>query len=74
MRRSVEAGDGQWVVQEVRGNDSGRSYTCPGCHQTVAASVAHTVAWRVEGAWGADGVESRRHWHEGCFRARQRRR
>lgn len=70
MRRQVETADGTWSVQKVRGNDSGRMYVCPGCHQELPASLDHVVAWRVGEPWGADGVENRRHWHTGCFRRR----
>ncbi|WP_281965659.1 hypothetical protein [Serinicoccus marinus] len=60
-----------WAVRQVRPNDSGRSYRCPGCQQQVGAGVAHTVAWPVDGMQQA---ENRRHWHTVCWSARERRR
>lgn len=75
IRRSVDRdADGEWVVQETRGSDSGKSYTCPGCLQTLPASAPHVVAWRTEAGFGLGvGVEARRHWHSACFRSRSRR-
>lgn len=74
MRRYHDASDGGWIVQEVRPNDSGRVYTCPGCRQDVSAASAHIVAWLDDGPFGTTGVENRRHWHKACFASRQRRR
>lgn len=75
MRRQERHGDGEWIVQQLAGSSSGRSYLCPGCRQQVLASVPHVVAWPVETpvASGA-GVDHRRHWHTPCWRARDRRR
>ena len=75
LRRVHDEPDGSWVVQRVRGNDSGKSYTCPGCHQSLPAAIDHTVAWRSEDEFAAaSGVSLRRHWHTACFNARRRRR
>ena len=75
LRRVHDEPDGSWVVQRVRGNDSGKSYTCPGCHQSLPAAIDHTVAWRSEDEFAvASGVSFRRHWHTACFNARRRRR
>ncbi|GAA2088637.1 MULTISPECIES: hypothetical protein [Brevibacterium] len=72
-RRVDDASDGQWIVQEVSGNGSGKTYTCPGCNQTLTASVPHTVAWREEAGYGISiGPGARRHWHTSCFRSRRR--
>lgn len=60
-----------WVVREVRPNDTGRSYRCPGCQGEVGADVAHTVVWPAE---TMQTVENRRHWHSVCWAARERRR
>lgn len=60
-----------WAVRQVRPNDSGRSYLCPGCQQQVSAGTAHTVAWPVE---SMQELANRRHWHTVCWRARERRR
>lgn len=64
------AGQG-WAVRQVRANDSGRVYVCPGCQQEVGADMAHTVAWP---AASMREVENRRHWHTRCWAARERRR
>lgn len=75
LRRVHDEPDGSWVVQRVRGNDSGKFYTCPGCHQSLPAAIDHTVAWRSEDEFAAaSGVSFRRHWHTACFNARRRRR
>jgi hypothetical protein len=60
-----------WAHRQVRPNDSGRVYRCPGCQQEVAAGTAHVVAWPVA-AMGE--VDNRRHWHGVCWAARDRRR
>lgn len=60
-----------WGVRQVRPNDSGRTYRCPGCQGTVGADVAHTVVWPLA---TMQTVENRRHWHGVCWSARERRR
>jgi hypothetical protein len=60
-----------WSVREVRGNDSGRSYLCPGCQQQVGAATPHTVVWPED---AMQGIDNRRHWHTPCWAARERRR
>ncbi|SOC52759.1 hypothetical protein [Ornithinimicrobium cerasi] len=60
-----------WAVRQVRPNDSGRSYRCPGCQGEVGADVAHAVVWPAE---AMQTVENRRHWHSVCWAARDRRR
>ncbi|QFG67842.1 hypothetical protein [Ornithinimicrobium pratense] len=60
-----------WLVRQVRPNDSGRSYLCPGCQQEVSAGTAHTVVWPAE---SMRELENRRHWHTVCWSARERRR
>lgn len=65
----VEYAGQTWAVRQVRGNDSGRSYLCPGCQQYVAAHEAHTVVWPVQ---GMRGMENRRHWHRRCWQRRER--
>lgn len=74
LRRTQEAPDGTWVVQDVKGNDSGKTYVCPGCNQELPAHTAHVVAWRSEDDFGyTTGLDHRRHWHTSCFNARSRR-
>ena len=36
-----------WAARQVRPNDTGRAYRCPGCQHEVGADVAHTVVWPV---------------------------
>jgi len=71
-RLGVEAvqawGDGEWMVRGVAGGP--KTYRCPGCDQEIAAGVAHVVAWPVD---GTGGLDDRRHWHRGCWQARDRR-
>lgn len=69
-RFTVSAPDGDWTTQRVRGSD--KSYTCPGCNQTISPGLAHLVAWRTEARFGLEvGVDSRRHWHPHCFETRR---
>jgi len=75
LRRTVDEPDGTWVVQQVRGSDSGKVYVCPGCNQELPAATPHTVAWRSADDFGyGTGLVGRRHWHTACFNARHRRR
>lgn len=60
-----------WSVRQVRPNDTGRAYRCPGCQQQVRAAEPHTVAWPAD---GMQQEENRRHWHTVCWSARERRR
>ncbi|MGB3185388.1 MAG: hypothetical protein WBG36_16155 [Ornithinimicrobium sp.] len=59
-----------WHYRDVRGNDSGRQFLCPGCQQQVAAATPHTVVWPSQSMQGA---ANRRHWHTRCWAARDRR-
>jgi hypothetical protein len=72
--RGVEAvqswRDGDWQVRAVPGGAAVKNYRCPGCDQEIRPGVAHLVAWPADG-WG--DVTDRRHWHTGCWRARDRR-
>jgi hypothetical protein len=57
-------------VRQVSGaGGSGGPYRCPGCDQLLAAGVAHMVAWRADDPSAVD----RRHWHSGCWAARESR-
>jgi hypothetical protein len=75
VRRGVEAvqawGDGEWAVRSVPGGAATKPYRCPGCDHEIAVGVPHVVAWPADG-YGA-GLDDRRHWHRGCWRARGRR-
>ncbi len=59
-----------WTVRQLSGDTSERSYRCPGCEQQLAPGTPHVVAWPAD---GAGGVADRRHWHTGCWAARERR-
>lgn len=59
-------GGAEFTVRHVRGAD--KSYTCPGCNQTIAPRTPHVVAWSNESLFGAErGLEERRHWHTSCW-------
>jgi len=74
MHREVEAvqtwRDGEWQVRAISGPAAVKIYRCPGCDQEIRLGVPHLVAWPADG-WG--DVTDRRHWHSGCWRARDRR-
>jgi hypothetical protein len=66
---SVEAWtDGEWQVRTVPAGS--KEYRCPGCDQAISPGVAHVVAWPAD---GRGDLTDRRHWHTGCWRARDRR-
>ena len=68
-RRESYAG-GEWFVRRVTGAGASREYLCPGCQQMIPMGTPHVVAWPAE---GMGGLEDRRHWHTGCWEARERR-
>ncbi|WP_188835085.1 hypothetical protein [Flexivirga endophytica] len=68
--RRESYGGRSYVVRPVRGNAAGRSYVCPGCQQSLASSLEHVVVWPDD---GLGDVSDRRHWHTGCWSARDRR-
>ena len=75
MQRVESHPDGDWIVRSVPGAASGKTYRCPGCAQAVPPGAPHVVAWPAEGTFSRGaGVEERRHWHRGCWRARSWRR
>ncbi|MCP9957242.1 MULTISPECIES: hypothetical protein [Streptomyces] len=58
-----------WAVRDVTGaSAAGKRYRCPGCDQEIPSGVPHVVAWPQHG-----DVDDRRHWHRGCWNARDRR-
>ena len=74
VRKGVEGvqqwQDGEWRVRSIFGGAAAKTYRCPGCMQEIRPGVAHIVAWPIDGR----GDESdRRHWHSGCWQARDRR-
>jgi hypothetical protein len=60
--------DGDFLVRSVGG--SPKTYRCPGCDQEVRPHVVHVVAWPAD---ERGDLTDRRHWHTGCWRARDRR-
>jgi len=68
---SVQSGrDGEWHVRALPGSVDGKAYRCPGCDLEIPAGVPHVVAWPAD---GRGDLTDRRHWHTGCWRARDRR-
>ncbi|HKT03439.1 MAG TPA: hypothetical protein VJT31_28260 [Rugosimonospora sp.] len=63
--------DGDWIVRTIPGGAATKTYRCPGCDQEIRPGVAHVVAWPAA-EWG--DASQRRHWHTGCWQARDRRR
>jgi hypothetical protein len=74
VRKGVEGvqqyQDGEWMVRSIFGGAATKTYLCPGCHQEIRPGVAHVVAWPADERGDAG---DRRHWHTGCWRARDRR-
>nr|WP_202884664.1 hypothetical protein [Actinopolymorpha cephalotaxi] len=67
--------DGDWVVRKLTGSTSTKPYRCPGCDQLIPPATPHVVAWPVDPAsFAGTGLDERRHWHNGCWQARDRRR
>ena len=68
----------EYVVRRVTGSAATKPYRCPGCHQTIKPATPHTVAWPVlaslHAGRDASGLDERRHWHNGCWAAREHRR
>ncbi|MFX0591926.1 hypothetical protein [Melissospora conviva] len=62
--------DGDWQVRGIAGGASAKTYRCPGCDQEIRPGTAHVVAWPSD---GRGDLSDRRHWHSGCWRARDRR-
>jgi hypothetical protein len=59
----------EWSVRHVAGASAvGKRYRCPGCDQEIPSHVPHVVAWPEYG-----GVDDRRHWHQACWNAKDRR-
>ncbi len=68
-------GGADYVVRAVTGSAATKPYTCPGCRQRIKPATPHTVAWPVEPSiFAEEGLDERRHWHNSCWAARDRRR
>jgi len=81
VRRGVDTveswQDEQWRVRQIPGSAAAKTYRCPGCDQEIRPGLPHLVVWPLAGPVGAGPEEplgQRRHWHGGCWRARDRRR
>nr|WP_037080385.1 hypothetical protein [Pseudonocardia spinosispora] len=78
--RSEARPDGLWSVRSIPGSNSRKTYRCPGCDQEIRPGVSHLVAWPadqddLDTDYDPDGLlDQRRHWHTGCWAARERRR
>jgi hypothetical protein len=67
-QRIEEGPDGDWIVRPAAGAD--KAYRCPGCDQEIRPGTAHVVVWPAD---ERGDLTDRRHWHSGCWRARDRR-
>ena len=69
-----EAMDGRtYKVRRIQRGQ--KDYRCPGCQQIIPIGTAHVVAWTEDTLWGAQaGIDARRHWHNSCWAAADRRR
>ena len=70
--RREHGADGTWTVRTVRSGS--KTYLCPGCRQEIPRGTEHLVAWAEDDLLGPEAALSRRHWHRGCWTARDRRR
>jgi hypothetical protein len=72
-RRGIErvqtSADGEWSVRHITGTGT-KSYRCPGCDHEIPPGVPHLVAWPAD---ERGDLADRRHWHTGCWNARDRR-
>ncbi|MCH7232540.1 hypothetical protein L0U85_17015 [Glycomyces sp. L485] len=66
---TVEGPDGRYQFRRITGSAAEKTYRCPGCDLEIRPGTPHVVAWADDG----DG-DDRRHWHKGCWNARDRRR
>lgn len=68
--QAESAADGEWLVRRIPGAQATKVYRCPGCDHEIRPGVPHVVAWP---ALEYGSVQDRRHWHTGCWAARDRR-
>jgi hypothetical protein len=55
-------------VRRVQPYQASKPYLCPSCNRDIPAGTGHLVVVPVE------APDLRRHWHKGCWTARDRRR
>jgi hypothetical protein len=68
--RAESGTDGEWIVRQVPGAQTTKTYRCPGCDQEIRPGTPHLVTWPAA-EYGS--VDDRRHWHASCWSARGRR-
>jgi hypothetical protein len=68
--RTESSRDGDWSVRQVPAGGATKTYRCPGCDHEILSGVAHVVAWPAD---ERGDLGDRRHWHTGCWNARDRR-
>lgn len=54
-------------VRRVQPYEARKRYVCPGCNQDIPVGTGHMVVVPL------DAPDLRRHWHHGCWAARDRR-
>jgi hypothetical protein len=69
FRRVEDRPDGSWMVTRVNGQQTVKTYRCPGCNQEIRPGTAHVVVWSAEPLGALGGLEDRRHWHTPCWAA-----
>jgi hypothetical protein len=65
-----DSADGAWSVRHITTDGAVKTYRCPGCDQEISPGLAHIVAWPAD---ERGDLGDRRHWHTGCWLARDRR-
>ena len=70
MRRSESLADGDWIVTQVTGAATTKTYRCPGCDMEITPGSPHIVAWPDYLSGGDAAIEERRHWHTACWKRR----
>lgn len=68
---SFQRTEGDWLVRDITAAQATKTYRCPGCDHEVHPGTPHLVAWPAD---PHASVADRRHWHRGCWSARDRRR
>ncbi|WP_433264452.1 hypothetical protein ACQPZF_35120 [Actinosynnema sp. CS-041913] len=68
--RAENAPDGDWLVRDISGTGTTKTYRCPGCDHEIKPGTPHVVAWP---AGDHGSVADRRHWHRNCWASRTRR-
>jgi hypothetical protein len=64
----VGGDDAELEVRRIQPYQARKTYICPGCNQDIPPGVGHVVVVPRE------APDLRRHWHNGCWTNRTRRR